>query len=285
MIENYLLQYLVSFAKNKTLSKTANELNVSPATVSRGLQKLEKQVGTTLFIRKPQKISFTPAGIHAIKLAKRILQEQEAFVPAIKNFSKREIIVASTTPTPLLLLKEKLAPNPKYIFNSELLSEQNVLTTLFHHQADVIFTTEKVDDAGISCFKISKEQLFIKITKFNPLYKHDSISFSDLNHHEFIVLSNIGNWNQIIKDNIPHGIFIYQKSISAFNELVKKSNFPIFRTNLSIKLKQTKKLQDNKRKLIPIIDPEAYQTIYAVFRKQDSEKIKSFLITAKEILN
>ena len=116
MIENYLLEYLVSFEENKTLSKTASKLNVSTATISRGLQKLEKQVGVKLFIRKPQRILFTPAGENAVKLAKKILKDQNDFIPAIQNFAQKEIIVASTIPSPLFLLKNKIRNNSEYIF-------------------------------------------------------------------------------------------------------------------------------------------------------------------------
>ena len=41
MIDNYLLEYLVTFTKVQTLAKTAAELNVTQPTVTRGMQRLE----------------------------------------------------------------------------------------------------------------------------------------------------------------------------------------------------------------------------------------------------
>lgn len=285
MIENYLLEYLVSFAKNHTLVKTANELNVSPATISRGLQKLEKKVGVKLFIRKPQRIILTVAGENAVKLAKKIVKAQNDFIPAIQNFAQKEIIIASTIPGPLLLLKNKFKNTSEYIFIPTLIKTDDVLSSLLSHQVDVTFTTSKINHEKIKSLPITKEKLFIKITKYNPLYHQQSITFSDLNTHEFIVFNKIGIWKEIIKKNIPHGIFLFQNDPETFNELIKKSNFPIFRTNLSLKLEQTKKLQDHKRKLIPINDPEAQQTIYVAFRMEDSDKLNTFLSIAKEVLN
>ena len=49
MIDNYLLEYLVAFAKAGTLTTAAQQLNVSPASVSRGLTKLEKMLNVKLF--------------------------------------------------------------------------------------------------------------------------------------------------------------------------------------------------------------------------------------------
>ena len=285
MIENYLLEYLVSFEKNHTLSKTANELNVSPATISRGLQKLEKKVGVKLFIRKPQRIILTAAGENAVKLAKKIVKAQNDFIPAIQNFAQKEIIVASTIPAPLLLLKNKFKNNSEYIFIPTLIKTDDVLSSLLSHQVDVTFTTSKINHEKIKSLPITKEKLFIKITKYNPLYHHQSITFSDLNTHEFIVFNKIGIWKEIIKKNIPHGIFLFQNDLETFNELIKKSNFPIFRTNLSLKLEQTKQHQDHKRKSIPITDPEAQQTIYVAFRMEDSDKLNTFISIAKEVLD
>ena len=45
MIDNYLLEELVTFASEKTLAKTAEKLNVTQPTVTRGMQKLEDELG------------------------------------------------------------------------------------------------------------------------------------------------------------------------------------------------------------------------------------------------
>ena len=44
MIDNYLLKELVTFASEKTLAKTAEKLNVTQPTVTRGMQKLEDEL-------------------------------------------------------------------------------------------------------------------------------------------------------------------------------------------------------------------------------------------------
>lgn len=53
MIDNYLLEELITFAKYKTLAKTAAELNITQPTVTRGMQKLEDELGVQLFDRHP----------------------------------------------------------------------------------------------------------------------------------------------------------------------------------------------------------------------------------------
>ena len=62
MIDNYLLEELVTFASEKTLAKTAEKLNVTQPTVTRGMQKLEDELGIQLFDRQPNRIVLTDTG-------------------------------------------------------------------------------------------------------------------------------------------------------------------------------------------------------------------------------
>ena len=62
MIDNYLLEELVTFASEKTLAKTAEKLSVTQPTVTRGMQKLEDELGIQLFDRQPNRIVLTDTG-------------------------------------------------------------------------------------------------------------------------------------------------------------------------------------------------------------------------------
>lgn len=82
MIENYLLEYLVAFYQLGTLSDVAKQMNVSPASVSRGLTKLEKLLNVKLFIRQPQKLVLTSTGKFAAQQATSLLVD-------LNNFPKK----------------------------------------------------------------------------------------------------------------------------------------------------------------------------------------------------
>lgn len=61
MIENYLLEELVTFQRMGTLQKTAAHLAVTQPTVTRGMQKLEDELGVKLFDRHPNRLELTAA--------------------------------------------------------------------------------------------------------------------------------------------------------------------------------------------------------------------------------
>lgn len=51
MIEYYLLEELVTFAKCGTVAKTAEVLGLTQPAVTHSMKKLEEELGVTLFIR------------------------------------------------------------------------------------------------------------------------------------------------------------------------------------------------------------------------------------------
>ncbi|MFT8437876.1 MAG: LysR family transcriptional regulator [Oenococcus sp.] len=62
MVDNYLWQELAAFAKYGTFARTAEKLHITQPTVTRGMQKLENDLGVQLFARQPNRISLTKTG-------------------------------------------------------------------------------------------------------------------------------------------------------------------------------------------------------------------------------
>lgn len=83
MIDNYLLEELITFAKYKTLAKTAAELNITQPTVTRGMQKLEDELGVQLFDLHPNRITLTKTGKLAAEKATALLQANQQFITEI----------------------------------------------------------------------------------------------------------------------------------------------------------------------------------------------------------
>ncbi len=100
MIETYLLEELVTFAKQQTLAKTATALNVTQPTITRGMQKLEQDLNVQLFDRQPNRISLTATGQLAAQEAEKLLQDQQTFITKIQNYeqSQNHLLIETTLP-------------------------------------------------------------------------------------------------------------------------------------------------------------------------------------------
>lgn len=287
MIDNYLLEYLVAFAETGTIAGVAEELNVTQPTVSRGLSKLEQLLDVQLFDRQPQKITLTAAGEFAAQRAAVLLNQHRDFASAVQHFAakNRYLRIGGTVPGPLLILQNE-SKGGQLVFDHEALPIDSWQKALVNRQYGLIFTSKEVQTPEIESRFIGKEKLAIKITKFNPLFHHQAVTFEELNGHEFVVATNIGEWKPIIEHHIPHAQFLYQSQPAALRELIRYSNFPIFKTNLTHYLEQQEADPvDKRRKYIPITDPAASLDIYAAYLKADRKAVKTVVNQATSLFN
>lgn len=74
MLEIFLLEQLVAFSKNGTLSGAAKELHISQPALSRSMKKIENEFGVPLFDRSKSKIALNETGKIAAKYAKKVLE-------------------------------------------------------------------------------------------------------------------------------------------------------------------------------------------------------------------
>ena len=81
--EYYKVFYVI--AKNKNITKAANELNISQPSISRMLKNMEDQMNTKLFIRKTKGVILTHEGNELYNL---ISNEINNIIKAENNFSK-----------------------------------------------------------------------------------------------------------------------------------------------------------------------------------------------------
>ena len=81
-----LLEQLVYFEKYGTLTDVANKLLITQPTVTRGMQKLEDELGVELFKRSVNKLTLTKTGEFAAKEAKKLLEIEDNFFKKIQLF-------------------------------------------------------------------------------------------------------------------------------------------------------------------------------------------------------
>lgn len=75
MINIQLLRHALTLASVANFTRAAKELQISQPTLSRNMQKLEKHLGTSLFVRSKNMVVATPAGEKFLSQAKVVLFE------------------------------------------------------------------------------------------------------------------------------------------------------------------------------------------------------------------
>lgn len=276
MIDNYLLTELVTFARERTLARTAAKLNVTQPTVTRGMQKLEEEFGVRLFNRQPNRISLTATGQLAAKLATQLLEDNQALVTTVRNYSQAHqvIKIACTAPGPRIVASQlEEHTNLPVQTHPDLISPDQVETTLASRQFTLIISNREVQSARVESLYLGQEHLFVNLDQFMYLASQQAVTFKELRGISFIVLSDIGPWKAIVQKQIPEAKFLYQTDYTALRELTKYSNFPFFTTNVTIG-HQVENYPVADRVTLPITDPAATMTFYASYLKDQRTQLQ-----------
>lgn len=283
MIDNYLLEELVAFNKNKTLAKTAKELLITQPTVTRGLQKLEEELGVQLFDRQSNKLLLTKTGELSAQKAEQLLTANRNFVTQIRNYAKNQRIVRIGTiaPGPLYVAKE-LAKDFAIKVDNRFLQTQDVAEKLQELQYSLIFSQKEIQNEQVESVYVGQERLSVNLDKFMCLANQRSITFEGLKGLSFVVMDDIGPWKTIVQDNIPNAKFLYQAQRDSLNEITKYTRFPYFTTNIT-NITDENKVSDIDRVKIPITDSTAAMPFYISYLKSQHLRLKPIVKKIIEI--
>lgn len=271
MIDSYLLEELVTYATYGTLSATAEALNITQPSVTRGLKKLEEDLGVTLFNRTPNKMTLTKTGEFAVQEAKKLLDANQEFIAKMKQYdlSQKTIRLASVAPGPFYLMAEKLKQFSLDV-SEELLDQNNVADALRQHQFELILSSKEIHTDDIDSEYIGTEFLSVNIDQLLIPDTRTQISFKELDKMTFIVFSEIGIWKSIIQKELPNAKFIYQDQQDNFLEIISNSNFPYFVTNL---VKQRNQPSQFLRRTLTITDESAQLDFHLSYLKDDKKRL------------
>lgn len=272
MIDDYLLEALVAFAKYGTLSATAEHLMVTQPTVTRGMQKLENELGVTLFKRTPNRISLTETGQLAAKEAEKLLEAKQAFIEHIQDFEKHsgKIRLGSVAPGPLYIAEDVASEHIS--IDNDLLSENEVIAKLLSQDYQLIFTHQEIQTDDIESLYVDTESLRVNSDAMVVPANKTETTFQEMAGFSFVVLRDIGIWQQIIEDNIPNAKFIYQDEVDDFNEIRRYSSLPYFTTNIT---QLTRESQVHNRRLEMLITDETAQIdFYLAYLKTNKSQFK-----------
>lgn len=280
MLDNYLLEELVTFARVGTLAQTAAMLNVTQPTVTRGLQKLESQLGVVLFDRQPNRLRLTATGQLAAQEATALLQANRQAVTRIRHFdtSQRVITVSATLPGPLFVMNRLKSDLPGKIEVLPLADTSKARQAVLTNTYGLLFTSQPLTAPQIETQLVGTERLAVNLNRFMFQANQSSITFAELKGLSFVVLSDIGPWRRVIQQHIPDAKFFYQVEQAALTEITTYSDFPYFSTNVSqLDATRTQQLTGDNRICLPITDPSAQMPIYANYLRINRKRVATMI--------
>ncbi|MGR5590047.1 LysR family transcriptional regulator [Peptoniphilus grossensis] len=181
------LLYIKTIADTKSISKAAEELFIAQPSLSQSLQRIERELGTHLFIREPRGMKLTYAGEKYYLMAKEILDIYSDFKSEITHINELKagrLVIGIARYMGMNILPNVLPkfnknyPNIEIIIREEntrvlenLVLGGNVDFALTHvHKKEM---NEKIN------YEILKEDEFLLVTPKNYLINSDKIKVKD----------------------------------------------------------------------------------------------------------
>lgn len=272
MIELFHLEQLDAFARYGTLSKAAEELHISQPTLTRSMQNLESEFGVSLFIRTKNRLELNENGKLAADHAHKILEQTNDMLSLVRSFDRasRMLSVGACAPMPMLQMVQKATRlYPDRAITSELKNNKLLETGLRDKTYQIIILPYKLEDNDIYCKKYGTESLFFTLPLNHPLADSTGLYMQDLDGENMLLYSDIGFWHELHTQKMPHSRFLVQNERFAFDELVQSSVLPSFISDVIIRLMG----KPENRAIVPILDPEASVTYYAVCLKENRKRL------------
>ena len=170
------INYVVTIAKCKNLSKAAKELYVTQPTLSKFVQNLEKELGQPLFQRRGNYFDLTYAGERYVEKAKAILAIKKEIDEELMDIVKRDVgelriafpIMRGNYMLPCTLpVFQKKYPNVN-VYVQEANSD-HLESMLLDGEIDIAFFTLPIQDSNLDYDVISHEEVVLVMSKENPL--------------------------------------------------------------------------------------------------------------------
>lgn len=191
------LKYVLAVAEHKNFTMAAEHSFVTQPTLSMQIQKLEEELGVTIFNRKKKPIQLTPIGEKILDQAKLIVDESNRIgdiVDQQKGYIGGEFklgIIPTIMPTLLpFFLKTFLKKYSKVKLYIEELTTDEMMRKL----------TDGYLDAGIAATPLENEAIVEKPIYYEPfigfvsedhrLYQNDHISEEDLDLSDILLLED-----------------------------------------------------------------------------------------------
>lgn len=177
-------------ARSKTFFDAADELFITPATVSKHIAALEKEFGVTLFTRTPQGAALTEAGRRKLPLVQQLVGTYDSLVGKAGAAEETSSLIALVSPPPSRFRLERIVRGfaqyrPDIRLDIREIRESS--TALVNGEGDLGFLVDwRLDPNQLRWIVIQYDELGVVLPADHPLAERESISLHELRNEPFI---------------------------------------------------------------------------------------------------
>ena len=265
------IRYVLAVVEYHTFLEASFQLNCSQSSVSKGIRRLEEELGITLFDRTTRRVALTPAGEDFVVEARKILDSYEAILESAERHRREgrqklrvgSIYFGKNNPlAPLIAGYSRL--NPAVEIEIRESTTTQLLQELHQGDLDVVFVSsmypEKSNHPNFSrcpeylshsCFRESYQ---IVVSRNHPFTGREILTYQDLADQPFVVTGrNMDVYHKALQKafdahKVPLHIAMYCTSVRSVLHMVSQ--------NVGIAMLSPLVIEDSEElRVIPLEDP------------------------------
>lgn len=195
-IELRHLRYFVAVAQELNFGRAAKRLKITQPSLSRQIQKLERELAVKLFERLPSQIQLTQAGELFLVEAQQILAKVEQGIKVIQRANRGEIgqlkigfqgsAVYDLIPNSIRAFRSSF-PNVDVMI--QLMGTKEQISALENNQLDLGFVVPPIHHRNLMVETIFQEPIVVVLPENHPLANKTEITIADLGDEPLILAS------------------------------------------------------------------------------------------------
>ena len=191
------LSYVVAVADHRGFALAANACFITQPTLSMQIQKLEDELGVTLFDRSKQPVEPTAVGAIIISQARIVLRDASQITELVKNETKEVSgavsigVIPTLAPYLLPLFIQRLVKaHPKLRLTIHELQTDQIIQQINSGKLDIAILVTPLESNQITEHVLFHEPFYLYASPEHSLLKRKTIQKNDLNSGEVWLLSD-----------------------------------------------------------------------------------------------
>lgn len=189
------LEYLLAVERHGSIGKAAEALGLSQPALTKAVQRLEAQVGVTLFERTANGMTPTPAGARFVARAQRIALEFDDAMQEMRAIRGGEqgvvrIGYSPTVPNAFVLgaCRQLIRERPAARLRLRCRLARELLDLLAAGELDLVVAPEpQQQDAGLDTIALFDDRLTVLADAAHPLQRKRGLTLADLADQEWLL--------------------------------------------------------------------------------------------------
>lgn len=273
------LQYVLAVAEHKNFTLAAEKCFVTQPTLSMQIQKVEEELGITIFDRSKKPIQLTEVGQKIVAQAKNIVNEADRMQDIVdlqKGYVGGEFrlgIIPTVMPTLLpMFLNTFIKKYPKVKLIIEELNTNEIIAKLKNGHLDAAIAATPLEEEKIKEIVLYYEPFMVYVPESHTKFEKSELEISDLNVDEILLLQDGHCFRDgilnLCKNNSQRDDSKFRIESGSFETLIRLANEGLGITLLPY-LHTLELSEKEKTKLKHFIDPKPSREVSLIFPKNE----------------